>query len=275
VDKEKGTGFVMCCTFGDETDIKWWREHDLPMKIILNKYGKLDLPESPELNGKKANKETRDLICKMLDGVGAIARERKKIIHVVKTAERSGAPLEIIPTYQWFVKLVDKKERLKEKINECKWYPEYMKVRAEQWNESLSWDWCISRQRYFGVPFPVWYGYRMSEGLIHLKEEPTIFTALEKQLPLNPLNEEIVPEGCEIIDIPESVKTLIHPTGEYEKVRYIKRLADGEIFLLVADRDVMDTWATSSVSPQLSSHWELEPERHKKIIPCRSPPAGA
>ncbi len=238
VDKEKGTGFVMCCTFGDETDIKWWREHDLPMKIILNKYGKLDFtslrhPEQSEgsfagaqddvysaLNGKKANKETRDLICKMLEEKGFASQAKKKISHVVKTAERSGAALEIIPTYQWFVKLTDKKEKLKEKINECKWYPEYMKVRAEQWNESLSWDWCISRQRYFGVPFPVWY-----------KKDGSVVVAKPDELPINPLTQK--PKG-------------------YENEE------------LIADPDVMDTWATSSVSPQLSA-WGIS--RHPVARP--------
>lgn len=228
VDKEKGTGFVMCCTFGDETDIKWWREHNLDMKIILNKYGKLDLPDYPELNGKKANKETRDLIAKMLEEKGAVAREKKKITHVVKTAERSGAPLEIIPTYQWFVKLTDKKEKLKDKINECKWYPEYMKVRAEQWNDSLSWDWCISRQRYFGVPFPIWYSKRAGE-------EGKILTAHIDDLPVDPLQH--VPRG-------------------YSKEE------------VTPDSDVMDTWATSSVSPQLSSHYGIDEERHKKLFPA-------
>ena len=227
VDKEKGTGFVMCCTFGDETDIKWWQEHKLDTKVILNKYGKLELP-GDELNGLKA-KDARTKIIEKLEAEGHTSREKKKIVHAVKCAERSGSPLEIIPSAQWFVKLVDKKDKLKEKINECRWFPDYMKVRAEQWNESLSWDWCISRQRYFGVPFPVWY-----------KKDGSIVVAQPDELPINPLVQK--------------------PRG-YENEE------------LTPDADVMDTWATSSVSPQLSSkgitsEFAVNADRHKKLFPA-------
>ncbi len=227
VDKEKGTGFVMCCTFGDETDIKWWQEHKLDTKVILNKYGKLELPND-ELNGLKA-KDARAKIIEKLEAEGLTSREKKKIVHAVKCAERSGSPLEIIPSAQWFVKLTDKKDKLKEKINECNWFPDYMKVRAEQWNESLSWDWCISRQRYFGVPFPVWY-----------KKDGSIVVAQPDELPINPLVQK--PRGYENED-------------------------------LTPDADVMDTWATSSVSPQLSSkgitsEFAVNAQRHKKLFPA-------
>jgi len=206
VDKEKGTGVVMCCTFGDEQDINWWRKHNLEMRIIINKYGKLEV--EGELNGLKIN-AARAKTIELLEQGGHTAQPKKPIKHMVKCAERSGAALEIIPTEQWFVKIIDKKERIKEKINECNWHPSYMKLRAEQWTENLNWDWCISRQRYFGVPFPVWY-----------KQDGSIVVAQPDELPVNPLVDK--PKGYE----------------------------DEE---LTPDRDVMDTWATSSVSPQLSA----------------------
>ena len=234
VDKEKGTGVVMCCTFGDEQDINWWRAHKLETKIILNKYGKLTFDDNLEeyevdeevytaLDGLKAS-QARAKIIELLEQGGFTAKPKKPIKHMVKCAERSGAPLEIIPTEQWFVKIVDKKEAITKKINECTWYPPYMKLRAEQWTENLSWDWCISRQRYFGIPFPVWY-----------KEDGSIVVAQADELPINPLVSK--PRGYENIE-------------------------------LTPDRDVMDTWATSSVSPQLNSHFGLDPERHAKLFPA-------
>jgi len=138
VDKEKGTGVVMCCTFGDEQDINWWRKHNLEMRIIINKYGKLEV--EGELNGLKIN-AARAKTIELLEQGGHTAQPKKPIKHMVKCAERSGAALEIIPTEQWFVKIIDKKERIKEKINECNWHPSYMKLRAEQWTENLNWDW--------------------------------------------------------------------------------------------------------------------------------------
>ncbi|MDX1949954.1 MAG: class I tRNA ligase family protein, partial [Rickettsiales bacterium] len=148
-----------------------------------------------------------------LEENGFTAKDKKPIKHMVKCAERSGAALEIIPTNQWFVKVLEHKEALKKKAQECNWNPDFMYKRIEQWIDSLSWDWCISRQRYFGVPFPVWYSKR--EG-----EEGKIILPKLDQLPVNP-----------ITDLPEG----------YSKDE------------VTPDFDVMDTWATSSISPQISS----------------------
>ncbi|NDF11920.1 MAG: valine--tRNA ligase [Proteobacteria bacterium] len=230
VDKEKGTGVVMCCTFGDETDIHWWKKHNLNTKIVLNKYGKLDevalvdaLKDGDasliaEIKNKKCynpdpkNFGARETLLAKLKEAGLL-KEQKPITHAVKCAERSGAPLEILPTHQWFVKVLDKKEALKAKTNACEWFPEFMKLRCEQWIDGLSWDWCISRQRYFGVPFPVWYSKRSGE-------EGKILVPDIDQLPVNPIKD--LPKGY--------TKDEVEP-----------------------DMDVMDTWATSSVSPQLSA----------------------
>ncbi|MGB1539351.1 MAG: class I tRNA ligase family protein, partial [Rickettsiales bacterium] len=134
VEPEKGTGIMMCCTFGDEADIEKWRKHELPTRVILNKYGKLEGLEGPaseELNGLKA-KAARAKMIELLAESGDLI-ESKPHKHMVKCAERSGAPLEILPTPQWFVKVLDQKEVLKAKAAECDWYPKYMKTRMDQW----------------------------------------------------------------------------------------------------------------------------------------------
>lgn len=228
VEMEKGTGIMMCCTFGDEKDIEKWRKHNLSTRVILNKYGKLDLPVSSlqegsiqstellqrfseSLNSLKADK-ARTVILDLLKEFEVLVKS-EPIKHMVKCAERSGAALEILPTPQWFVKVLDHKEPLKEKAAECAWYPEWMKIRMDQWIDGLNWDWCISRQRYFGVPFPIWYSKRAGE-------EGRILVAEPSQLPVNPLSD--APKG--------------YSREEVEP-----------------DMDVMDTWATSSISPQLSA----------------------
>ncbi len=236
VEPEKGTGIMMCCTFGDEADIEKWRNHNLPMKVVLNKYGKLEGLEGPAniveaLEGLKA-KAARAKMPELLAEAGLLVNS-KPIVHAVKCAERSGAPLEILPTPQWFVSVLDQKEELKAKAAQCNWHPKHMKVRMDQWIDGLNWDWCISRQRYFGVPFPVWYSKRAGE-------EGKLLLADKDQLPVNPLSD--LPKG--------------YTRDEVEP-----------------DLDVMDTWATSSVSPQLSSRAINEEfaddyARHQQLFPA-------
>lgn len=268
VKMDKGTGLVMCCTFGDETDIMWWRTKDLDTRVMLNKYGKIEVqiadgsvafggcaPENninssncfniekaigifQQIQAKKTsnidpkNLGAREIIINLLKEEGLLVKQ-EAITHAVKCAERSGAPLEILPTHQWFIKILDQKEQLKAKADECNWYPEYMQIRINQWIDGLSWDWCISRQRYFGVPFPVWYSKRAGE-------EGKVLLPDAADLPVNPL-----------VDLP-------------------KGYSRDEV---TAELDVMDTWATSSISPQLSSKGIakgliLNESRHSKLFPA-------
>ncbi len=241
VDKNKGTGFVMCCTFGDDTDKEWWRKYKLPTKAILGKDGRLNFDSViPAKAGIQANPQTpalpdgmdpglrrddaagllqglkikpaREKTLELLQAEGALLKQTP-ITHTVKCAERSGTPIEIIPTQQWYVRIMDKKDALLAKGNACNWHPEFMHIRLNQWIEGLKEDWCISRQRFFGVPFPIWYSKRAGE-------EGKILVADASRLPADPL-----------VDLPAG-----YTREEVE-----------------ADRDVMDTWATSSVSPQINA----------------------
>lgn len=249
VEMDKGTGIMMCCTFGDEADILKWQTHDLPARVVIDKYAKIRLQnqdwlsDAPadlleELEGKRLHHQdknvpnARNMILQKLEDAKLLVKQ-DEITHAVPCAERSGSPLEILPTQQWFVKILDQKDELKAKAEECEWHPPYMKTRIDQWIDGLSWDWCISRQRYFGVPFPIWYSKRKGE-------EGKILIALPDQLPVNPL-----------VDLPEG---------------YSKDEVEPEL-------DVMDTWATSSVSPQLNSkgvtqEYCLDADRHSKLFPA-------
>lgn len=286
VEMEKGTGLMMCCTFGDEADIQKWQKHHLPTRMILNKYAKLDFSGldvaiPTDLAEKLKNKKTsnpdpknpgaREIILADLEAAGLL-KEKKPITHAVKTAERSGAVLELIPTHQWFVAVTDKKDALKQKSAECQWNPEWMKVRMDQWIDGLNWDWCISRQRYFGVPFPVWYEVELdSNGMPGDFNNPKEVYADASQLPVNPISD--LPKGY-------ARSSINRDTGAASKLDHAQAdmyitctRPDGKLVLIRPDADVMDTWATSSISPQLAAHGitpELsdDPSRFNALYPA-------
>lgn len=221
-DPEKGTGIVMCCTFGDQTDIEWYKAHNLPLVISIGKNGLMT-----EKAGKYANlsiKEARKAIIEELRAEGLLKAE-KKINHIVNVHERCGTEIEILNTKQWFIKYLDMKDQFLKAGAKLEWHPDHMKNRLNNWINGLQWDWCISRQRFFGVPFPVWYCKKCEE----------VVLAELSQLPVDPLTDK-PKKKCKC--------------GSDE---------------FVGEKDVLDTWATSSLTPIIVS--ELFPKLKDKLFP--------
>ena len=223
VDKEKGTGVVMCCTYGDRQDIDWWRARQLDTRIAINPNGTLN-----ELGGEFAGmhvRKARKAIIEKLKEAGLITAQ-KSIAHDVNTHERCGTELEFTITRQWHVRVLDIKDELIAQADRINWHPSHMKVRYVNWVENLAWDWTISRQRFFGVPFPVWYCKSCGE----------IMVAGEDELPVDPLDDApSKPCACGSTDF------------------------EGE-------SDMLDTWATSSMTPQINYRWG-EPDELPGIYP--------
>ncbi len=210
VDMEKGTGAVMCCTFGDEADAKWQKQFGLPVLEAIGYNGRMTALAG-EFEGLKVA-EARNAIVEKLKEKG-ILYDRQEIVHNVATHERCGTAIEILTKPQWFIKLLERKKEIYSAGDKCKWYPETMKKRFLNWVESLKWDWCISRQRYFGIPFPVWYCVGCGETIV-----------------------------ANIEDLP------VDPSVTAPKCACPK--CGGKNF--TPEKDVLDTWATSSLTPQLA-----------------------
>ncbi|MFG1518913.1 MAG: valine--tRNA ligase [Thermoplasmataceae archaeon] len=218
VNPEKGTGIEMVCTFGDQNDVDLWKKYDLPLRLILDMDGKFNDLTGP-LAGK-SSQEARAEIHKLLEKSGDLL-ETKKIKHNVNVHERCGTPVEIITGKQWFVRCLDLKDQLIAVGKDITWYPDYMRIRYENWVNGLKWDWCISRQRYYGVPFPVWYC-----------------------------------EDCGSIILPDENELPVDP-----RVSNNRKCDKCGSQRTIGEKDVMDTWATSSLSPVIAvQRYSLSPE---------------
>jgi valyl-tRNA synthetase len=251
-DPEKGSGVAMICTFGDVTDVIWWRELGLPVRAVLQPNGAFKpltwgtagweasnpgraQQHYDQLAGLSAPK-ARARIVEMLKESGDLLGEPRPITHQVKFYEKGDRPLEIITSRQWFIKTMDFREALLARGREMDWHPPYMQARLDNWINGLAGDWCVSRQRFFGVPFPLWYKVR-DDGTLDFEAR---LLPSEDRLPIDPSTD--VPEGYR----PEQRD---QPGG------------------FSADSDVMDTWATSSLTPQIAGRWEDDPDFFGRVFP--------
>jgi valyl-tRNA synthetase len=248
----------MICTFGDLTDVIWWRELDLPNRAIIGWDGRLletapdviNTPESLAIYSELAGKTTfsaKTRIVELLQESGDMVGEPKPITHPVKFFEKGDRPLEIVSTRQWYIRNggrdADLRTRLLELGKELKFHPDFMRVRYENWVNGLTGDWLISRQRFFGVPIPVWY-------------------ALDENA--QPDFDRVLVPTKELLPIDPSTDV---PAGYTEDQRGVANGFIGEV-------DIMDTWATSSLTPQLGGGWLDDPEKFEKVFPYSLRPQG-
>jgi len=228
VDKDFGTGIVMICTFGDTTDIEWWKKHKLPLKNIISKEGRLI--NSGILNGLSLNEAKKKAleILKQEDRL----KKQESLNQTVGTCWRCSTPVEFIVTKQWFIKTLAHKKELIEQAKKINWYPDFYRARYDDWVQNLQWDWCISRQRFYGVPIPIWY----------CKKCHKIMIADKNQLPIDP---------------------------EKDKPKSKCSCGSNEF---IPEQDVFDTWMTSSMTPQIATRtydnfnpMSLRPQSHDII----------
>ena len=251
-DPAKGSGVAMICTFGDLTDVTWWRELGLPVRAVIQPDGTLrpvtwGAPGWESADAGRAQRhydevarlsaaKARAKIVEQLRGAGDLVGEPRPITHAVKFYEKGDRPLEIVTSRQWFIKTIEFREALLARGRELRWHPPYMQTRYENWTNGLNGDWCVSRQRFFGVPFPIWYPVA-ADGRVQY-EGP--LAPPEHRLPIDPSTD--VPDGY-------VAEQRGRPGG------------------FVADPDVMDTWATSSLTPQIACGWPDDPALFARTFP--------
>jgi valyl-tRNA synthetase len=251
-DPERGTGIAMICTFGDLTDVTWWRELRLPTRVVIGRDGTIspsrwgepgwesrDVAAAERAQGELAgltSKAARTRVAELLAASGHLVGEPTRVRHAVKFYERGEQPLEIVASRQWFVKTMEFRDELLERGQQIRWHPEHMGARYASWVEGLNGDWCVSRQRFYGVPFPVWYRIDDDGNTDHT--DPLLPS--EVALPVDPSSD--VPEG-------------------YTEDQRGKPGGFG------GDPDIMDTWATSSLTPQIAGGWEDDPDLFARVFP--------
>jgi valyl-tRNA synthetase len=249
---EKGSGIAMICTFGDLTDVVWWRELSLPVRAVIAPNGALrpvtwGSPgwESSDASAAQAAYDqlvnlaaakARARVVELLRESNDLIGEPRPITHPVKFFEKGDRPLEIVTSRQWFIRTVDLREALLARGRELQWHPDYMRHRFENWVNGLAGDWCVSRQRFFGVPFPVWYPVKADGSFDYARP----LLPDESRLPIDPSTD--VPDGY-------TAAQRDQPNG------------------FSGDPDVMDTWATSSLTPQIVSGWLEDPDLFARVFP--------
>ena len=257
-DPEKGSGIAMICTFGDTTDVTWWRELDLPTRAVIQRNGRFQ-EETPdwidsedgrsafaEISGLYPNQAKRKM-AEMLSESGDLQGEPRPITHPVKFFEKGDRPLEIVTSRQWYLRNGGRDEILRNQLlargEELNWIPQFMGVRFKHWVDGLNGDWLISRQRFFGVPIPLWYRVDEAGEIDH----DSALIPDEESLPIDPSTDT--------------------PSGFDESQR-------GEPGGFAGDPDIMDTWATSSLTPQIAGHWDDDPDLYGRVFPMDVRPQG-
>ncbi|MGP9694509.1 valine--tRNA ligase [Brachybacterium sp. AOP25-B2-12] len=257
---DKGAGIAMICTFGDATDVIWWRDLQLPTRSVIGRDGRF-LPDAPWITTEAGRAHYAELVgltvfsaqkrvVELVTASGDLVGEPRRITHPVKFYENGDKPLEYVTSRQWYLTNGGRdtsegglRDALIARGREITWHPAYMESRYRNWVEGLSGDWLISRQRFFGVPFPLWYAVDAHGETDH----DTVLTPNLARLPIDPTID--APEGYD-----ESQRN--QPGG------------------FVADPDVLDTWATSSLTPQLAGGWNEDPELFAKVYPMDLRPQG-
>ncbi len=255
---DKGTGIAMICTFGDLTDVIWWRELNLPTRAIIGRDGRIiatppnglesasGIAAYEQIAGLFIN-QAQTKVVEMLRESGAMLGEPRAIMHPVKFFEKGDRPLEIVTSRQWYIRNggrdTDLRGALLNRGENLVWHPDHMRHRYSNWVEGLNGDWLISRQRYFGVPVPVWYPVDAEGETVH--DSPIV--PIEDMLPIDPSTD--IPPGY-------TADQRNQPNG------------------FIGDPDVMDTWATSSLSPQIAGKWEDDADLYGRMFPMDLRPQG-